>query len=287
MTQLGCSRLQGLALFVSAGTEKLCSSVHLCCAEVATKVYPDQPEKYGAFAEFCLQQLLLSFSLKLVTKKTQQLPQFMALLSNDLAYLIAFVYERFSGMKGSLAALRSLRSLRQQILSDFVNVHRGEINEFLSTSTQDFDRATKRVILHLTRLGNVLRPVLLGADFVNILVALLQEAQHATWKLIFEFTDIGADEIKPIELFAKQMIELPSKVFIDPQMQQIVSASLPFSQKLMGLTEILPLGLVAIINAYHRDDFHGKLKDSEIAHFVAAIFADSALKSEFLYELSL
>ena len=278
--------MQGAALFVSAANEKICSTVHLCCAEVATKVYPAEPEKYGAFAEFCL-QLLLSFANKLVTKKAQQLPQFMALLANDLAYLIAFVYERFSGIKGAATVLTSLRLLRQQILSDFLNVHRREINEFFIASTNDLDRTVKRVTLHLTRLGNVLRPVLLGTDFVNILVALLQESQQATWKLIFGFADIGADEIKPIEQFVKQMIELPSKIFTDPQMQPIILASLPLAPKLAGLAEILPLGLFSIINAFHRDDFHGKLTASEIAHFVDAIFADSALKTEFLSELSL
>ncbi len=269
------------------GIEKISSTIHLCCAEVASKVYPEEPEKYGAFAEFCL-QLLVTFSNKLVTKKAQQLPQFMALLANDLAYLTVFVFERFSGIKGASVALNSLCRLRQQVFTDFLNIHRREIVDFLAeSSVVELDRAVKRVTLNLTRLANVLRPVLLAADFVNILVALLQEAQQTAWKLVYGFADIGVDEIKPIEQFVQQVIELPGKLFTDHQMQTVIAACLPFAPKLEGLVEFLPLGLVAIINAYHRDDFKGKLKPPELAHFINAIFADSTLKSEFLYELSL
>lgn len=280
-------------MLVSAGTEKLCSTIHLCCAEVETKVYPEQRENYGAFAEFC-QQILVSFSRKLVTKKAQQLPQFMALLANDLAYLIAFVHERFAGVKGSNLALQSLRTLRQQILMDFLSTHKREIREFIASADNAFvavgelERAAKRISLHLTRLGNVLRPVLLPADFVNILVALLQEAQQQAWKLVFGFAAIGSDEIGPVEQFTKQFLELPVKLFSsDPEIHSIIQACLPLSGKLGGFAQILPLSLVQIINCYHRDEFSGRLSGREIAKIVDSIFAASDLKRELLCELAL
>lgn len=280
--------MQSASLFVSGGTEKLCSTIHLCCSEVATKVFPNQPDKYGAFADFCV-QIVASFSRKLVTKKAQQLPQFLALLCNDLAYLIAFVFERFSGIKSAASVLYSLRSLRQKLLGDFLTLNRREIRDFIANTANvhELDRSMKRVPLHLNRLANVLRPVLLPADFVNILVVLLQESHEAAWKLIFGFADIGADELEPIEKFLQQVIELPEKLFNDEKLLSVVRASLPLTRKLEGLVQILPLGLVSIINAYHRDEFSGKLKASEIAKLIDAIFADSSLKSEFLYELSL
>lgn len=285
----GCPRLQGLSLTVSAGTEKVCTTVHLCCSEVSSKVYPNEPHKYGEFAAFCV-GLLSSFGKQLVTKKAQQLPQFLALLNNDLVYLRVFIKERLAGMKGADAAQVMLANLRRKLLLDFTGIHCKELSSFILVGGDNFDeldRASKRITLHLTRLANVLRPVMLPADLTNLLATLLRNLMNESWMLFSKQTDFGTEDLDHISLFIRQLLLLPQKLFSDAHVQLAVTVSIPFIKKLEGLIILLPMTLFQIINAYHADRFKGLLKDSEIAVFIRSIFADSALKNEFLYELSL
>lgn len=285
----GCPRLQGLSVTVSAGTEKVCTTVHLCCSEISSKVYPNEPHKYGEFASFCV-GLLTSFGKQLITKKAQQLPQFLALLNNDLVYLRVFIKERLAGMKGADSAQVLLANLRQKLLDDFTEIHRKELSSFIVFRGDDYgelDRASKRITLHLTRLGNVLRPVMLGADLTNLLSALLLHVMKESWMFLSKQSDFGNEDLEHISLFIRQLLLLPQKLFSDPQIQLAVTVSVPFIQKFEGLAILLPMTLFQIINAYHGGRFKGLLKDPEIAVFIRSIFANSALKNEFLYELSL
>lgn len=263
--------VEGIA--ISQKTEKFLMVLNKCHVEVSKKVYcaAEDGEKLRSFEEFCVNLIGSFFARRVEAKKSNvnSLPQFGALLLNDLSVAIVFLSIHFKG-KGA----QKLKKLRLEYLGTFVKGQQEEITNLLCDLNV---KSLKKVSLFLSRLEKVLKTLMLKSDLKNIQLILLNFAQEVAWKNLMGISDISEDEIEALSLYCKEAIDLKADGFDN---------FLKYKPKLKCYERILNLSLIEIVNFYHRREFKD-ISETELGHMVEAIFASSPLRNEFIRELEL
>lgn len=298
----GCEQMQralekrGATIYVTSATEHICCVINSCHSELCGKVYPDRTDKQHAFAAHCVSLLSLYVRRRHEnSERLRMLPQFTALLLNDISYISAFIGARFRDSNNSdsdgpqfvATCMRSLASLRHGVFTLFVEQQQRELTAMLedAQTVAELARAGKRVSLFLGRLASVIRPVMLKNDRINMLLRLVRFVYRDSWQLLLSFRDIAADETDALQGFCGDICQLPGKLFPESDMQAAVLSQLVEGAKLTVMASLLDQSLVSIINCYRRGAYRDALQDGELAALVDAIFAASNLKHEFLREL--
>lgn len=263
--------VEGIA--ISQKTEKFLMVLNKCHVEVTKKVYSTAVDcdNLRAFEEFCVNLIGSYFTRRIEAKKSNvnSLPQFGALLLNDLSAAIVFLSVHFSG-KGA----RKLSKLRSEHLGTFVKGQEEEISSLICDLNV---KSLKKVGLFLSRLEKVLKNLMLKSDLKNIQLILLNFAHEVVWKKLMGIADISEDEIEGLSLYCKEAIGLKADEF---------DTFLKYRPKLKCYERILNLSLIEIVNCYHRREFKD-ISDAELCNIVEAIFASSPLRNEFIREVEL
>jgi hypothetical protein len=268
------------SLQVSANIEKLLCIVNKCHLEICTKIYQNDAQNQSVFVSFCVELIWSHFKRKSsIDGSKKQLPQFASILLNDLTYATLFIKLKLKSKRTGL-----FESLRKQLYSAFVDEQGNEIHN-LFDSFDNLAKSIKKISLFFSRLENVLKPIMLRTDLVNLQLFLLNHTQELGWKHLKSLTDIDQDEIGFLKQFCADLIGLEDKIIAKYGISSIKVDFLKFHSKLEDFKTILDDSLIHIINSYHRSEY--RLKDSELAGFVKAIFASSPLRNEFIKELSL
>ena len=303
-------RCQSIAIQVSASFEKLLFTIDKCHSEICKKVYPKEREKAEEFSNFCVEMINLFFKriqMKKESDRSRSLPQFVALFLNDISYGLAFITARNLNYTGNnmysshdkkiITNDKSynhvqIQRLRLKVYKSFVNDQKKEIDLFLGIEEVDqiskLEKAFKRVSMFLTRLGNVLKPIMLPSDLLNLKLILLNHIQGLGWNFIKNLSDIDEDELGPLKKYCNDLINLDSKIIPDLDQLGVIKNLLKYSKKLEIVAKILDQSLIEIINCYHRDEYaNSGFRDEELCELVEAIFAASSLRNEFIKELNL
>lgn len=252
---------------ISQRTEKLLLTINKCHMEVCKKVYTGDAEKRRNFEDYCVEMMALYFKKKRATGCA--LPQFLALLLNDLSFTSVFASIHFRHSRNLF------KKMRQDCFEKFATEQKKEIASLLV----DFQvRSVKKVSLFLTRLSKVMASVALKSDLVNIQFILVNFAQERAWKQVQELQDIGTDEIDGLVAYCEEVIRLGGDI-------EEIQPFLLFKTKLSSTVAVLKSSLLEIINSYRLGRF--QLSDSELRGLLAAIFASSPLRNEFMRELEI
>lgn len=300
------NRSQSITIQVSASFEKLLFTIDKCHSEICKKVYPKEAEKREKFSNFCVEMINLFFKriqMKKETDRSHSLPQFVALFLNDISYGLAFITAHNlkcshdkkiinTNDKDNDNSYNQIQILRLKVYKSFVNDQKKEIDLFLGieevNQISKLEKAFKRVSMFLTRLGNVLKPIMLPSDLLNLKLILLNHIQGLGWNFIKNLSDIDEDELGPLKKYCNDLINLDSKIIPDLDQLRVIKNLLKYSKKLEMVERILDQSLIEIINCYHREEYaNSGFADEELCELIEAIFAASSLRNEFIKELNL
>lgn len=259
-------------IFISKKAEKFLSTLNKCHTEIVFKVYSEEKDKQILFETFCVDLIGSFFKRRCEAKKSNvnSLPQFVALLLNDLSVSIVFFSIHFKRNSGKL------KKIAKNYFEEFVKGQKEEISNLIC----DFNvKSLKRVSLFLTRLEKVLKPLMLKSYLINLQFILLNFAQEIVWTALIKISDISEDEIEDFGLFCREAIDLEKE-------NEPFSHLLRYKPKLKCYEQILKLSLIEIVICYHRGEFK-EISEDELAGMVKAIFASSPLRNEFIKELEL
>lgn len=263
--------VEGMA--ISQRIEKVLVTINKCREEVHKKVFVNEEDKRKEMDQFLVETIDLFFRKRIEGQKLV-LPQFVALILNDLKFASIFVSVHF---KPALASILERR--RRDLFSKFVGEQENEIRSLLPAEEELNVKSIKKIRLFLSRLEKVLGPMMLKTDFINLQFLLINFSQKLAWGRICDLDDIGEEEL---EEFSKFCLEAA----VVGQENSIFSSFLGAKMKLEAASRILLSSLVEIVNCYHRKEYKkAMIKSSELGGLVRAIFASSQLRNEFLKEV--
>ncbi len=258
---------------ISSKTEKLLSIIHKCHSEMFNKLGGGKE----TFILFCVDTISFYFSKRIEQKKSSNvtgLPQFIALMLNDLSFAIVFIRIHY----GNNA--QKLQMIRSDYYTQFVNDQKEEIDNLL----QDIPsvKAVKKVTLFLSRLEKVLKPLMLKSDLMNCQLTLLNHVQERSWNYLKSLNDIAEDELEGLTKFCQELLQLSFSV--DSELELLLF----YKKKIQGLVKLFDQSLIEIVNCYHRSEYSKfNLNNSELKGFIEAIFASSQLRNEFVKEIEI
>lgn len=262
---------------ISQKNEKLLSTISKCNWEIFKKVYPNSEEKCDAFKTFCC-ELISEYFEKRIKKNSAlsgvtSLPQFTALLLNDLSMSITFIKVQY-GERASFTS-QSLQRMREIYYENFVSDQKEEISNLFS-SGDDQARNMKKIQIFLNRLEKVSTSTMLKTDLINLKLNLVNFVHKLVWEGLRKATDIAEEEIEDL------MNLIRAALTLNVNLEQLLF----YKPKLEVTLKLLQSSLIEIINSYHRQEYKN-LKWWELEGFVGAIFASSPVRNEFIKEIRL
>jgi hypothetical protein len=282
---------EGLGIVVSSQTERLLGILNDCIDEVMQRVYPGNPGKANGFLEYCLQMLALYVKrMREGRRMLWGLPQFLGLLLNDIHYVAVFANAKLEETKTALRAVTlDLLQARAEVMEDFVRQQEKELRTLLGDAKHIIwlDRTDKRIGLYLQRLEKVLKPVMLRGDRLSLQYGLVKFVAKTSWELCLGMGDVAESDLGLLrahcrwiesEMLEKAFAGKEDRTEVEPLIQDL-------QRKHAALAWITEQSLTEIVNCYWRGEYKRSLDDLELRVVVSLIFANSALKREFMSSL--
>lgn len=268
---------------ISQKTEKLLSTIYKCNWEISKKVYPTAKDKSDAFKLFCC-EVISEYFQKRIKKNVigssgvTSLPQFTALLLNDLSMSVTFIKVQYSETETAAYTVQSLQEMRKSYYEKFLAEQKEEISN-LFCSSDDQPRNMKKITIFLNRLEKVSISTMLKTDLINLKLSLVNFVHKLVWERLRNASDIAEEEIEGL-------MSLISAALIVHVSSTAATYPLFYKPKLQDALKLLQSSLIEIINSYHRQEYRN-LTWWELEGFIGAIFASSPLRNEFIREIRL
>lgn len=268
---------------ISQKTEKLLSTISKCNWEISKKVYPTAKDKCDAFKLFCC-EVISEYFQKRIKKNVigssgvTSLPQFTALLLNDLSMSVTFIKVQYSKTEAAASTAQFLQEMRKSYYEKFLTEQKEEISN-LFCSSDDQPRNMKKITIFLNRLEKVSISTMLKTDLINLKLSLVNFVHKLVWERLRNASDIAEEEIAGL-------MSLISATLIVNVSSTAATYPLFYKPKLQDALKLLQSSLIEIINSYHRQEYRN-LTWWELEGFIGAIFASSPLRNEFIREIRL